>query len=191
MRCILAILSLLLLLGCTAHSGKLSTDNVEPTTETVTYASGEETVKGFLCRPSGVGPFPGLLMIHDDFGLTDWVKDQAKRLAGQGYVVLAIDLYRGEAVSNLLDAHIMDRGVPEDRALRDLKAAVDYLAKRKDVRESAGRHWLGHGRRLRARCSYPRSTFARGGDVLWSADHGCQTARSVKGVGVLRFRRQG
>jgi carboxymethylenebutenolidase len=105
-----------------------------PTTETVMYPSGKESVRGFLCRPAWDGPFPGLIVIHDDFGLTDWVKERAKHLANRGYVVLAIDLYRGEAVSNLEDAHIMDRGLPEDRVYRDLKAAVDYLAGRKEVR---------------------------------------------------------
>jgi len=125
-----------LLLGCSAPSGTVAVDKSEPTTETVVYRSGEEKVSGFLCRPPGEGPFPGLMVIHGDFGLNDWVKEQALRLARQGYVVLAIDLYRGRVVSDLEDAHIMDRGLPDDRVTRDLKAAVDYLASRKDVRAS-------------------------------------------------------
>ncbi|HWG42930.1 MAG TPA: dienelactone hydrolase family protein [Gemmataceae bacterium] len=136
MRYTLAFLSILLPFGCSKNSGTVALEKAEPTTETVTYASGEDKVSGFLCHPPGKGPFPGLMLIHDDFGLTDWVKEQAKRLAEQGYMVLAVDLYRGEAVSNLLDAHIMDRGLPEDRVQRDLKAAVDYLVSRKDVRAS-------------------------------------------------------
>jgi carboxymethylenebutenolidase len=159
MRSTRAFLSVILLLGCSRTSSKVAVEKVEPATETVTYASGEDKVSGFLCRPPSGGPFPGLMLIHDDFGLTDWVKEQAKRLADQGYVVLAIDLYRGEAVSNLLDAHIMDRGLPEDRVQRDLKAAVDYLASRKDVRASrlgvAG--WdMGGGYALDAAIADPR-----------------------------------
>jgi carboxymethylenebutenolidase len=76
-------------------------------------------------------------MIHGDFGLTDGVKEQAKRLAGRGYVVLAVDLYRGEAIPSLMDAHILSRGLPESRALGDVKAATDYLAGRDDVRGDA------------------------------------------------------
>jgi carboxymethylenebutenolidase len=94
-------------------------------------------VRGLLYRPAGQGPFPALVVIHEDHGLTDWVKEQAKRLCDKGYVVLAVDLYRGQVVTDVLDAHIMDRGLPEDRVLADLKAAVDYLAGRKDVRASA------------------------------------------------------
>jgi len=153
-------LSSLLLLGCSAPSGKPSTaEEAGPTTETVTYRSGEERVQGFLCRPAREGTYPGLLVIHDDFGLTDWVKEQAKRLAAQDYVVLAVDLYRGQVVSDVLDAHIMDRGLPEDRVYRDLKAAVDYLTGRKDVR--AGRlgvlGWdMGGGYALDAALRDPR-----------------------------------
>src|SRR5262249_38088519 len=70
-----------------------------------------------------------------DFGLTGWIKDQARRLADRGYITLAVDLYRGEKPGNLMDAHIMDRGLPEERVIADLKGAVDYLARRPDVRQ--------------------------------------------------------
>jgi carboxymethylenebutenolidase len=160
MRYSLALLLLALLAGCSAPSGKPSAvEAAAPVTETVTYRSGEESIQGFLCRPAREGTYPALMLIHDDFGLTDWVREQAKRLAAQEYVVLAIDLYRGEVVSDLLDAHIMDRGLPEDRVYRDLKAAVDYLAGRKDVR--AGRlgvvGWdMGGGYALDAALRDPR-----------------------------------
>jgi len=54
-----------------------------------------------------------------------------------GYLCLAVDLYRGQAVTDLLDAHIMDRGLSEDQVLDDMRAAVDYLAARPDVRKDA------------------------------------------------------
>jgi carboxymethylenebutenolidase len=127
-----------LVLGCAPSSRQVPVaEDAGPIAETVTYRSGDEEVRGFLCHPSDARPHPGLLLIHDDFGLTDWVKEQAKRLAEQKYVVLAVDLYRGEVVANIEDAHIMDRGLPEDRVFRDLKAAVDYLASRPDVRADA------------------------------------------------------
>ena len=78
-----------------------------------------------------------LIVVHEDHGLTPWVKEQAQEMTKRGYLVLAVDLYRGEVVDNLLDAHIMDRGLPEDRVMRDLKAAVDYLAGRDDVKADA------------------------------------------------------
>jgi carboxymethylenebutenolidase len=104
-----------------------------PLREAVAYPSGKETVHGVVCHPAEEGTFPAVVLVHGDFGLTDYVKDQAERLARRGYVVLAVDLYRGEAPADLMDAHIMSR-LPDDQALADLRAAVDYLAGRSDVR---------------------------------------------------------
>jgi carboxymethylenebutenolidase len=103
--------------------------------ETVSLRSGKDTVKGFLYRPVGKGPFPAILVLHGDFGPTDWVKKQAKRLATKGYIALAIDLYRGELPKDVEEAHILERALPEERVLRDLKAAVDYLTARPQVRK--------------------------------------------------------
>ncbi len=99
----------------------------------VTYASGDETVSGILYTPQGKGPFPALVVIHEWWGLNDWVKDEASKLADQGYVALAIDLYRGKVATTPDEAHQIMRGVPEDRANRDLLAATAYLASQKNI----------------------------------------------------------
>ena len=93
----------------------------------VSYQSGAETVHALLYKPAGEGPFPALVMIHEWWGLNDWIKQQAERYADQGYLVLAIDLYRGQVATTPDEAHQIMRGVPEDRAQRDLLAAVTYL----------------------------------------------------------------
>ena len=98
------------------------------TSETISLRSGKDTVKGFLYRPEGKGPFPAILILHGDFGPTEWIKKQAQRLAGKGYLTLAIDLYRGEMPKDVEEAHILERALPEERVLRDLKAAIDHLA---------------------------------------------------------------
>jgi carboxymethylenebutenolidase len=100
----------------------------------VTYKSGDETVSGMLYEPSGKGPFPAIVVIHEWWGLNDWVKDQASKLSDEGYVTLAIDLYRGKVASNPDEAHELMRGVPEDRATRDLLAASTYLRSLKNVK---------------------------------------------------------
>jgi carboxymethylenebutenolidase len=105
--------------------------------ETVTYGTGSENLCGLLCCPADKGPFPAVLVVHGDFGLTDWVKESARRLATAGYVTLAVDLYHGQIVTDLLDAHIMDRGLSEDRVRAELRTAADYLAQRADVRKDA------------------------------------------------------
>jgi len=103
--------------------------------KSVSYKSGEETVTGMLYSPSGKGPFPAIIVIHEWWGLNDWVKEQASKLADQGYVALAVDLYRGKVADNPDLAHELMRGVPEDRANRDLKAAFDYLASQPNVKK--------------------------------------------------------
>src|SRR6059058_280475 len=71
----------------------------------VTYKSGDETVSGELYTPAGKGPFPALIVIHEWWGLNDWIKEQASKLADQGYVTLAIDLYRGKVATTPNEAH--------------------------------------------------------------------------------------
>lgn len=99
----------------------------------VSYKSGDETVNAILYTPPGKGPFPALVVIHEWWGLNDWVKEQASKLADQGYVTLAIDLYRGKVATTSEQAHEIMRGVPNDRANRDLLAASSFLRSQKNV----------------------------------------------------------
>jgi carboxymethylenebutenolidase len=123
MKCFLLTLTVLAMAGSTFAAGG----------KEVSYKSGDETVKAALYTPQGKGPFPALVVIHEWWGLTPWVKEQAAKLADQGYVTLAIDLYRGKSTTSPDEAHELMRGVPEDRAKRDLQAAFNYLASLKDV----------------------------------------------------------
>jgi len=101
----------------------------------VSYKSGDDTVSGVLYTPAGKGPFPALIVIHEWWGLNDWVKEQAGKLADQGYVALAVDLYRGKVADNPDLAHELMRGLAEDRATRDLRAAYDFLASQASVKK--------------------------------------------------------
>ncbi len=103
--------------------------------KTVSYKSGDETVQGMLYTPSGKGPFPAIIVIHEWWGLNDWVKEQAGKLSDQGYVALAIDLYRGKVATTPDQAHEIMRGVPEDRAKRDLGAAFDFLQSQPNIKK--------------------------------------------------------
>jgi carboxymethylenebutenolidase len=104
-----------------------------PKTETVSYKSGDDTVSGYLSLPDGAGKHPAIIVIHEWWGLNDWVKEQAQKYAAQGYVALAVDLYRGKVAVNQDEAHILMRGLPDDRGMRDLEAAFAYLSSRPDV----------------------------------------------------------
>ncbi|MCU1297344.1 MAG: Carboxymethylenebutenolidase [Acidobacteriaceae bacterium] len=105
------------------------------TSKEVSYKSGDETVHGILYTPEGKGPFPGILVIHEWWGLNDWVKEQASKLTDQGYATLAVDLYRGKVATTPELAHEIMRGVPEDRAKRDLHAAFEFLKSQPNVRK--------------------------------------------------------
>ena len=102
--------------------------------ETITYNNGQEDVKAMLVRPATEGPHPALITIHEWYGLNEWAKNQARMFAHGGYTVLAVDLYRGEVAETHDHAHELSRGLPDDRALRDLNGAIDYL----QAHEAAG-----------------------------------------------------
>jgi carboxymethylenebutenolidase len=102
-------------------------------TQTVSYKSGTETVNGYLALPGGSGKHPAIIVIHEWWGLNDWVKQQAQQFANDGYVAFAVDLYRGQSAATPDEAHILMRGLPDDRGLRDLEAAFAYLTSRPDV----------------------------------------------------------
>jgi carboxymethylenebutenolidase len=113
----------------------LSQTVLAATPKNVSYKSGNETVHGIIYAPEGKGPFPGIIVIHEWWGLNDWVKEQASKLADQGYVALAIDLYRGKVATTPNEAHEFMGGVPQDRAARDLQAAFAYLQSQPNVKK--------------------------------------------------------
>jgi len=102
-------------------------------TESVSFKSGEDTVTGYLALPDSAGTHPAVIVIHEWWGLNDWIKEQAQGFAGQGYVALAVDLYRGKVAYDPSLAHELSQGLPQERAIRDLQAAFAYLASRPDV----------------------------------------------------------
>jgi carboxymethylenebutenolidase len=101
----------------------------------VTFKSGDQQASGLLVTPAGKGPFPATVVVQEWWGLNDWVKDQARALAKEGYVALAVDLYRGKVATKQEDAHQLMMGTPPDQALRDLRAGFAYLQTRPDVRK--------------------------------------------------------
>ena len=103
--------------------------------QTVSFKSGQETASGLLVTPEGKGPFPAVVVIQEWWGLNDWVKNQARALAKEGYVALAPDLYRGKVATKQEDAHQLMMGTPPDRAARDVQGAFATLQARADVKK--------------------------------------------------------
>jgi dienelactone hydrolase len=92
----LSLVTLLLVTAC--HSGRgaesaASAASAPIATEEVSYSSGSTQLKGFLAYPAGSDKHPGVLVVHEWWGLNDYVRKRAKQLAEAGYVALAIDMY--------------------------------------------------------------------------------------------------
>jgi len=99
--------------------------------EHIELKSGSDTIRGYLARPSEPGYNPGIVVIHEAFGLVEHIRDIAQRFANIGYNALAPDLYsRAGGPSNPDDmASVMPVmfGKPDAEAVRDLEAAAAHL----------------------------------------------------------------
>lgn len=105
--------------------------------KTVEYKSGKDVLEGFLVYDDAVkGVRPAAVVVHDWMGVGEFVKQQARDLAAQGYIVLAADVYgKGVRASNSQEAGQLAGKFKSDRKLfrARLKAAYDYLAKQKET----------------------------------------------------------
>jgi carboxymethylenebutenolidase len=104
-------------------------------TKEITIKSGNDAFKAFVAMPEGNGPFPGVVVIQEWWGLNDWIKDNAKRLAAKGFVAIAPDLYHGQVTDDPKVAGQLAKGLPKDRAMSDLKATVDTLTAMSNVKK--------------------------------------------------------
>jgi len=104
--------------------------------QNVTFPSGEGTAHGYLALPEE-GEGPGVIVIQEWWGLTDHIKNICDRLATEGFVALAPDLYGGKTTHDADEAGQMMAALPEDQAVRDLSGAVDFLLAHAAVTSSA------------------------------------------------------
>jgi carboxymethylenebutenolidase len=90
---------------------------------------------GYLATPEGAGPHPGVVVIHEAYGLNDNIKDITRRFAKSGYMALAVDLFsnRNRAVCMARYMGGMLLGSVNRYGIDDLKAALTYLAKDRAV----------------------------------------------------------
>jgi carboxymethylenebutenolidase len=96
--------------------------------ETVEFPSNGNTAGGYLATPSG-GTGAGVIVLQEWWGLNPQIKRVADRLADEGFVALAPDLYHGELAGHdeMDKAGQLMNNLPPDRAARDMGGAVDFL----------------------------------------------------------------
>lgn len=104
---------------------------------TISYIGADRQMHGWFARPEGSHRVPGVVLLHDVYGLTDHVRDVARRLASAGYAVLAPDLYtRGDGPTSWPpkreEVSRMAR-YPDLRTIADVQGAVAALQERPDI----------------------------------------------------------
>jgi carboxymethylenebutenolidase len=102
------------------------TDVTENPLQNVTFPSGGRTAHGYLAVPS-TGRGPGVVVIQEWWGLTSHIADVTDRLAAEGFVALAPDLYGGATTHDSDEAGKLMQELPVEDAARDLGGAVDFL----------------------------------------------------------------
>jgi len=114
-----------------SNSTNVTSDQGLETKKSVNYF---DSSSGYLAYPSSVNlankKIPGIIMIHENRGLNAYIKDMANTLARQGYVVLAVDLFRGQMATNNDQARLLSTSVRNNpaEAIANLQSAVKYVS---------------------------------------------------------------
>jgi carboxymethylenebutenolidase len=96
-------------------------------------------LEGYVERPEGEGPFPGMLVIMEIYGISRHIQNACKRLAKAGFVALAPDHFHGDLIpyhdSQAAMAKIPD--LKDERLVKEVGQSLDWLDKQADVKKSA------------------------------------------------------
>ena len=126
----------------------------QPRSEWIEYQSRGATIRAYLGLPAGAGPWPGIVMIHENPGVTDHRMDVTRRLAGAGYVTITPDLFSrigGKPPSGASDVERrqnIDIALPDDQVFDDLMNGYQFLKNRDGTIQSRiALYGYLHGRR--------------------------------------------
>lgn len=103
--------------------------------EMIEFQVENESVEGYLAMPEGAAG-PGVLLLHAWWGLNDFIKRLAERLAGEGFVVLAPDLYGGRMASTVEEAEALSGTLDYKEAIKHVAGGADYLLSQPRVQKS-------------------------------------------------------
>lgn len=116
------------------------------TTQDVTYY---ENYKGYLARPQAQGDYPGIVLIHEWWGLNDNIKQMAENLASHGYVALAVDLFGAPAATTADEARQLTSSYDPQKGIENMNGAVNYLIENQHILSVGSIGWcFGGGQSL-------------------------------------------
>ncbi len=93
-----------------------------------TYAdAANRELLGYLAEPAAAGPHPGVLLLHEWWGLNEEITHIADALAAEGYVVFVPDAYRGKLATQVPGALYLRLSTPEEAIFSDIDAGLAYL----------------------------------------------------------------
>jgi carboxymethylenebutenolidase len=121
---------------------EVTTPPLEVKSESVSYFT---DAIGHYVEPVTVGNYPGVVMIHENRGLRNEIKQAAEELAAEGYRVLAVDLYKGTVLETQEEARAYSSQFKQDEGLANMQAAVAYLETR-GAEKIASLGWCFGGR---------------------------------------------
>jgi len=112
---------------------------METTSNMVKVKAADGDMPAFLARPTGPGKYPAVIVVMEAFGLNDHIKDVASRIAAEGYVALAPDMYYRESnavvgYDQLPEAIRLMTSLRDDTIVADMAATVSYLQSQDFVR---------------------------------------------------------
>ena len=132
----------------------------QPTGSMTKLQVGGEASQAYVARPKGKAQ-GALLMIHEWWGVNDWVKHEADQLAGQGYLALAIDLYKGKVAKDPKEAQAMMGAKDEKWGDQVEEAGLEWLKKNAGGAKVATIGWcMGGGQSLNASLASPGKVSA-------------------------------
>lgn len=126
---LVAIIALIIvgIAGFIAYDLNMSAGSTELTNLTIDVPSLDIPLNAYLAEPEDDGIYPAVLLIHEWWGLRPDIIDKADRLAAEGYVVLAVDAYRGFATDAVPTALYQAIRHPQEHIDADMDAFHQYL----------------------------------------------------------------
>jgi len=109
--------------------------SIQEAVVSVPRAEVNDVMESFFARPKDTGSFPGLVVIHEAFGLNDNIREIARQFAEQGYAALAVDLFsnRNRILCMLRVFHGLLIRPLHNSTLSDLQSTMAFLREQENV----------------------------------------------------------